>query len=189
VFAWLPDRIEQAKIISQEFEQDWKFILNPPATEAAIQACEVALGVPLPPSYRDFLLRWNGASLFRWERYQKNGFCFVTREIGIQGTDELLEFNQENRLDFTDEEWDSLILFCYIPGTGGDFCGFDPHQTTNWEYAVLDCCHEVAPLEWRQARIASSFAEWLEKIFDQVDQRKDPEFWLGDTELGSEDLL
>jgi hypothetical protein len=134
-------------------------------------------------------MRWNGASLFRWERYQKNGFCFVTREIGIQGTDELLEFNQENRLDFTDEEWDSLILFCYIPGTGGDFCGFDPHQTTNWEYAVLDCCHEVAPLEWRQVRIASSFAEWLEKIFDQVDQRKDPEFWLGDTELGSEDLL
>jgi len=43
--------------------------------------------------------------------------------------------------------------------------------------------------EWRQVRIASSFAEWLEKIFDQVDQRKDPEFWLGDTELGSEDLL
>jgi cell wall assembly regulator SMI1 len=55
VFEWLPDRIEQAKIISQEFEQDWKFIFNPPATEAAIQACEVALGVPLPPSYRDFL--------------------------------------------------------------------------------------------------------------------------------------
>jgi cell wall assembly regulator SMI1 len=57
VFEWLRERIEQAKIISQEFEQDWKFVLNLPATEAAIQACEGALGVPLPPSYREFLLK------------------------------------------------------------------------------------------------------------------------------------
>ncbi|MUL38320.1 SMI1/KNR4 family protein [Gloeocapsopsis dulcis] len=57
MFDWLPARIEQAKIILHEFPHDWKFVLNPAATEAAIQACEMALEVLLPPSHHKFLLK------------------------------------------------------------------------------------------------------------------------------------
>jgi hypothetical protein len=102
--------------------------------------------------------------------------------FSILGTHELLNFTQENKLDFTDEEWDSIILFCSYIG-GGDSCGFDPQQTTNSEYTVIDCFHELAPAQWRQTRIASSFAEWLKKIFDQIDQRKHPAYWLGSKDL------
>ncbi|WP_277128211.1 SMI1/KNR4 family protein [Chlorogloeopsis fritschii] len=64
MFEWLPERIEQAQQVFQEFSLDWTFILNPPATETEIRACEEALGVTLPPSYREFLLRHNGANFF-----------------------------------------------------------------------------------------------------------------------------
>lgn len=81
------------------------------------------------------------------------------------------------RDDLTDEEWDSLILFAY--GDYGDYCGLDPQQLMNSEYAVLDCDHDSPPVEWRQARIASSFAEWLERLFDQVvNHKKVPECWV-----------
>lgn len=178
MFEWLPERIEQAKIISDEFEQGWKFLLNPPATEAEIRACEMGLGVPLLPSYREFLLRWNGAHLFYTNEsllpdgdiWRHGGPMF-----SIQGAHELIAFNQENRLDFTDKEWNSLILFCSYVG-GGDSCGLDPQQTTNLEYTVIDCFHELEPAEWQQARIATFFAEWLERLFDCVDERKHPAY-------------
>jgi len=178
MFEWLPERIEQAKIISDEFEQGWNFRLNPPATKADIDSCEAALGIPLPPSYREFLLRWNGAYLFRIDDSQSSDDPWDGSSlIHIQGTQYLLEFNQEVKDDLTAEEWDSLILFAY--GCYGDYCGLDPQQTTNWEYAVLDCDHDSHPVEWRQAKIASSFAEWLEKIFDQViNKKKLPEYWI-----------
>lgn len=181
MFEWIPERIEQANRVLQEFLLDWAFILNPPATEAEIRACELALGVPLPPSYRKFLLRWNGAYLFRDnEDDLPNGSWWDNSRIFIQGTNNLVEFSQENKQGrFTDEEWDSLIAFCYLGSIGtGDFCGLDPQQTTNSEYAVLDCFNEQDPARWRQARIASSFAEWLERVFDQVVlQKKCPEYW------------
>ncbi|MUL38317.1 SMI1/KNR4 family protein [Gloeocapsopsis dulcis] len=179
MFEWLPERIEQAKIISQEFSLDWRFILNLPATEAEIRTCETDLGVLLPLSYREFLLRWNGASLFREESQLSGG---VLSEIGIKGTHELLNFNREEKVNFTNEEWDSLILFCYL-GMSADYCGFDPSQEKNAEYAVLDCFHELEPAQWRQSKIASSFIEWLEQIFEQVAQKKHPFFWLGSKDL------
>ncbi|WNN91185.1 SMI1/KNR4 family protein [Gloeocapsopsis dulcis] len=161
MFEWLPEQIEQAKIISKEFEQGWKFRLNPPATKADIDSCEAALGIPLPPSYREFLLQWNGAHLFYTHKSllpDGNVWYHEGRMFSIQSTHELFDFNQEERGDLSDEEWDSLILFCNYNG-GGDSCGLNPAQTTNSEYAVLDCDHDSHPVEWRQAKIASSFAE------------------------------
>lgn len=178
MFEWLPERIEQAYKVFEEFSLDWTFILNPPATEAEIQACEVALGVALPPSYREFLLRWNGAYLFRYAQDEPPMYGWWDDSgIVIQGTTTLLEFTQDNQEVY--EEWDSLIAFCYLGGIGtGDFCVLDPQQITDTEYAVLDCFHEVSPTEWRQVQIASSFAEWLARIFDEVvDDKKQPEYW------------
>ncbi|RUR83517.1 tetratricopeptide repeat protein [Chlorogloeopsis fritschii PCC 9212] len=180
MFEWLPERIEQAQQVFQEFSLDWTFILNPPATETEIRACEEALGVTLPPSYREFLLRHNGANFFctdLGETYDRS--IWDDSGLIIYGTDNLVDFNQEKQEIYTDEEWDSLIAFCYLERIGtGDFCGLDPQQKTNLEYAVLDCFHELAPADWRQARIASSFADWLARIFDQVIlHKKYPEYW------------
>jgi tetratricopeptide (TPR) repeat protein len=180
MFEWLPERIEQAQQVFQEFSLDWAFILNPPATETEIRACEEALGVTLPCSYREFLLRYNGANLFCTDSGETcDRSIWDDSGLIIYGTDNLVEFNQETKEIYTDEEWDSLIAFCYLERIGtGDFCGLDPRQTTNSEYAVLDCFHELAPADWRQARIASSFADWLARIFDQVVlHKKYPEYW------------
>jgi len=180
MFEWLPERIEQAKKVFQEFSLDWTFILNPPATEAEVQACEVAIGVALPPSYRKFLLRCNGAYLFRIEQDEPPIYSWWDDSgIVIQGTHTLLEFTQANREGFTDEEWNSLIPFCYLGSIlTGDFCALDPQQLTESEYAILDCDYELDPARWRQAKIASSFAEWLARTFDKVvDHKKQPEYW------------
>jgi len=124
------------------------------------------------------LLRWNGAYLFRVKQDEPpDGSYWDDSGIVIQGTNTLLEFTQDNQEVY--EEWNSLIAFCYLGGIGtGDFCALDPQQITDTEYAVLECFHEVSPTEWRQAQIASSFAEWLARIFDEVvDAKKRPEYW------------
>jgi tetratricopeptide (TPR) repeat protein len=174
MFEWLPERIEQAYQIFQEFSLDWTFILNPPPTADEIQACEVALGVPLPPSYREFLLRYNGAYLFCTDLGEtSDGSVWDNLGLIIQGTDNLVKFNQHKKEEiYLNEEWNSLIAFCDLGRIGtGDFCGLDPQQTINSDYRVLDCFHELAPA-------ASSFAEWLVRIFDQVVvHKKYPEYW------------
>lgn len=188
MFEWLPEQIERAKIISDEFEQGWEFLLNPPATEADIRSCEAVLGIPLPPSYKEFLLRWNGAYLFRIDESQSsNDLWDGSSLIHIQGTQYLLEFNQQVRGDLSDEEWNLLILFAYR--YSGDYYGLDPYQTKNSEYAVLNCEHDSHSLKWWQSKIASSFTEWLERLFDQVANRRQlPEYWL-DLELPSTSSL
>ncbi len=126
------------------------------------------------------MLQWNGASLFCYGESQIPEKEWDKPRLIIHGTDNLVEFNQhiQEKIFTTQEQQGSLILFCKLPGTG-DSCGLDPRQTTNSEYVVLDCFHELLPVEWRQTQIASSFAEWLERIFDQVVvQRKYPEYWL-----------
>lgn len=181
MFEWLPARIEQARRVFQEYSLDWTFNLNSPATEEEIRVCEAALGVPLPPSYRNFLLQYNGGRLFCFDQEEMlDDSAWDSPRLIIQGTDNLIEFNQQQKEMFTDQEWNSLIAFCDLECMGsGDFCGFDPQQALNSEYAVLDCMHELTPLEWQQTRIATSFAEWLERIFSQVvDHRKQPEYWL-----------
>jgi len=98
MFEWLPERIEQAHRVFQELSLDWIFILNPPATADEIQACEVALGVTLPPSYREFLLQYNGAYLFCTDLGEtSDGSVWDNLGLIIQGTDNLVQFNQDKK--------------------------------------------------------------------------------------------
>src|SRR5581483_4807788 len=66
MFEGLPDVIRAAEASPFAQEKDWRFTLNPPATEEQIRQAEARVGVPFPPDLRAFLLRWNGASLFRY---------------------------------------------------------------------------------------------------------------------------
>lgn len=181
MYEWLPRRLEQAMKVFQEFSLDWTFVFNEPASESLIQACELDMGLVLPGSYREFLLQFNGAHLFCTEseiRSHSHSW-WVDSGLMIQGTDTLVLFNQDRRANWTSQEWESFIPFCYLGYIGtGDFCALDPQQLDDSEYAVLDCDHELVPSEWRKAKIASSFEEWLKKLFNQVIEQKNfPEYW------------
>lgn len=181
MYEWLPHRLEQAMKVFQKFSLDWTFVLNEPASESLIQACELELGLVLPSSYREFLLQFNGAHLFCIEDEIRSDFypLWVGSGLMIQGADTLVLFKQDIQAGSASQEGNLLIPFCYLGHIGtGDFCAFDPQQLDNSEYAVLDCDHELLPEEWRKAKIASSFEEWLKKLFNQViDQNNIPEYW------------
>lgn len=192
MYEWLPRRLEQAMKVFQEFSLDWTFVLNEPASEAMIQACELELGLVLPPRYREFLLQFNGAHLFCTEGEIRSNThpWWVGSGLMIQGTDTLVLFKQAMQVGSASQEWESFIPFCYLGYIGtGDFCALDPQQLDDSEYAVLDCDHELVPSEWQKAKIASSFEEWLKKLFNQViDQNNFPEYWF-DVEPSSSGLL
>jgi hypothetical protein len=107
MYEWLPPRIEQAKRVLHQFSLNWEFILNPPASEAEITACEAVLGIQLPRSYRNFLLQWNGAYLFRDARGElPNGpllssSCDIDTAIFLQGARTIVELNEQGGFENT----------------------------------------------------------------------------------------
>ena len=57
----------------------------------------------------------------------------------------------------------------------------DEDKLIKGENPVLDCDHELPPCEWKKARIAGSFEEWLRKMFDRViEHNSQPEYWFED---------
>jgi hypothetical protein len=64
--------------------RDIGLIPNPGASEEAIQAAEKRLGLPLPPSYRDFLSHHDG-----WPRFFDGATLLGTAAIGTQRYDDL----------------------------------------------------------------------------------------------------
>lgn len=188
MFEWMDDRIADVQGTAAAREQGWRFLLNPPATGDEVRRCEEALGLPLPPSYRAFLSRWNGASLFRRESPWPNDPNPVSSEFGIKGTHDLPSFHGKFKAtvlpDILPEEWGNLIVFCAVPSGSGDHCALDPDQrTAEGEYAVVDCFHELRPRCWRRAVIAPSFEAWLRRAFDAALQKADPYYWLNLPEL------
>jgi hypothetical protein len=173
MYEWLTHRVEQAKEVLQDFSMDWGFILNSPASEAEISTCESELGVRLPSHYREFLLEFNGVELFYPE--QRNPYAPETL-ISIKGTQTILDLNKG--ITAYEDTKGMLLLFCYI-GLGGDYCGFDLRNMDKGEVPILECASGGSLiLHWMNSKIADSFSEWLEKIFDRViEDRKDPLYW------------
>jgi hypothetical protein len=173
MYGWLAHRVSQAKEALQDFSMDWGFILNSPASEAEISTCESELGVRLPSSYCEFLLEFNGVELFYPE--QRNPYAPETL-ISIKGTQTILDLNKV--ITAYEDTKGMLLLFCYI-GLGGDYCGFDLRNVDKGEVPILECASGGSLiLHWMNSKIADSFSEWLEKIFDRViEDRKDPLYW------------
>jgi hypothetical protein len=179
MYNWVLPRIEQTKRVLHQFSLDWQFILNPPASEAEISSCEAVLGMQLPPSYRKFLLQWNGAYLFRNARGELPDGPFITSScdidtaIFLHGTQTIVELNEQGNCD---EMRNSLLRFASV-GIESDFCGFDIRQIEG-EPVVLDCGACFSLEKCLATKISNSFVEWLEKIFDQVIvEKKEPIFW------------
>lgn len=187
MFDWLPDHIAEVGATAMAREQGWRFVMNTPAAEEAVRRCEEALGLALPPSYRAFLRRWDGASLFRQETPLRGGAIDVSAEIGIQGTRDLPAFQNNLRTlwDANDPGgWGSLVVFCRISGSGADRCALNPERSTlDGEFAVVDCHQATRPRCWRRAVNAPSFEAWLERAFDAALQGESPYFWMNTSEL------
>lgn len=179
MFEWLPDNIAAVQAMPAAQEQEWTFLLNRPASEDDLRRCEAALGVSLPPSYRAFLLRWDGASLFRRDSLLPDGRVLVTAEVGIQGSHDLPGFHRMVSNYWRAEDWGRLLLFCNIPGPGACYCALNAERSTpEGEYAVVDCDSDYGPRCWRRAVVAASLEDWLRRAFDAALQGGDPYYWL-----------
>lgn len=182
MFEWFPDGIASVQASAAGSEAGWKFTLNPPATEGDLHKCEADLRIAMPPSYRAFLLRWNGASLFRQEVQMRDGTFEMTAEFGIAGTGRLTSLNNGLRAALSPYtptvDWGGLVVYCDLPGGGAFYCGLNPERSTaEGEYAVVDCHEDFGPRCWRRAVIAPSFEMWLQRAFDSALRNGDPYYW------------
>ncbi|MBW4650159.1 MAG: SMI1/KNR4 family protein [Kastovskya adunca ATA6-11-RM4] len=160
------------------------------ATQEEVDQCEQELSVSLPPSYRKFLLKYNGAHLFcshTGNRSTPNSW-WADSGIIIFGTKSLLEYRQlVYKLLLLDTEeyptYPSSLPIAYLGRIGtGDFCALDMDELIAGENPVLDCDHEYPPSEWKNAMIAVSLEDWLQKMFARVVEHKSPpEYWFEDT--------
>lgn len=187
MFEWMHDRIAEVQATPVARKEGWNFVLPPPAGEHEVAQCERELGTSLPPSYRSFLLSYDGASLFRREHRLADGRAMVVAEIGIQGTRDLPAFQSYLRTFWEADDpggWGSLVVFCRIPGSGADYCALNPERSTpDGEYAVVDCHQDMWPRCWRRAVIAPSFDAWLRRAFDAALRGESPYYWLNLPEL------
>lgn len=129
----------------------------------------------------------NGANIvccdqLRFEITQTTPSWFADSGILIQSTSTIVPFNQEqDKVYVEDDSEKKYIAFCYLGYVGtGDFCSFDITSYVDSEYKVLDCQHDFSFEDWQAEHIiATSFEEWLIKIFDEVIQNnRRPEYWI-----------
>jgi hypothetical protein len=145
--------------------EEVRFEVSQRASQGQIERAEKALGKALPQSYREFLLRWNGAVLYRTE---------YVSGCTIFGTDEVVERNRIWReYELLPRELDSNALI-FVDWGDGDYIAFDTaRQDTEGEYTVLDGDHNISPSEWNT--ICDTFEEWLARLIKADGER----FWLG----------
>lgn len=182
MYEWLLPRIKQAKQVLKEYSVDWEFILNPPATEAEIIACEAELGTRIPYGYREFLLQWNGAYLFRLadgrlpEGPVLDYYYDEDTDFFLHGTRTIVEWH--NTMLFDEEAQGSILIFANICKELCD-CGFDVRPTSEVQDAVLECQAIYSLLEgFPDTKISNSFEEWLEKILNRIIlEHKHPIYW------------
>lgn len=126
------------------------------ATAQQIRDAEAGLGFALPPSFRSFLSRWNGAVLYKG-KYRPGCKIF--------GTDEIVNRNliwREQELLPGEREWN---IFLFADWGDGDYFAFDTGQPDAiGEYPVLDGDHNFSPRNWQV--ICSSFEEWLIRFIE-----------------------
>jgi SMI1 / KNR4 family (SUKH-1) len=181
------EKLKDSQKILKDRSIELGFRFNPPARQDEIKQCEKDLGFTLPMSYKEFLRFSNGANIFcsdqpRFETAQPTSSCYADSGILIQSTSSIIEFNREHdKIYLEDDGEKKYIAFCCLGYIGtGDFCSFDVTDYVDSEYKVLDCYHDCSFEDWQAEHIiASSFEDWLIKLFDEVIQKNGrPEYWI-----------
>lgn len=194
MYEWVASSVELSKNVFQEFSLDWDFNLSEPASIKEVNDCEQMLGLSFPSSYRDFLLKYNGAHFFcsHTGNLSNTYSWWADSGIVIFGTKVLveywLEYERNCRENFADTEeypqaYPLPLPIAYLGRVGtGDFCALNRDELIESEYPVIDCDHELPPCDWKKTIISNSFEEWLRKMFKRVIEHKSlPEYWFEDT--------
>jgi hypothetical protein len=124
---------------------------RPGVTEAALDAAESSLGMPIPDNYRAFLKWFEGGFISLCGTRDDPGWDETSarwNSNSLFGADQLVaEFADQQLIWQADLGWAGpwpYLPFCYT--TGQEFLVFGPpEQSTR---PVLDAFHEVGPLEW-----------------------------------------
>lgn len=187
MYEWMPEAIEQSQKVFQALSLDWGFRMNEAATEEEIRQCETDLALVLPPSYREFLLKHNGAHLFcsKARTQPSSSFWWADSGVVLFGTKALVQYRPLIRDyflyddDSSIEDYPSFLPIAYLGHIGtGDFCALNRNKLVDREHPVLDCDHELVPSSWKKAPIANSVEKWLQKMFDYfIENRSRPEYW------------
>ena len=149
------------KLDSEGNNIEVEFTLNPPARIDDISSVERDLMIKLPHTYKEFLLKYNGARIFDYEGL--DGFI-------ILGTEDIVKANKYVASTF-DEDWiDTIIIFAKYIGEG-NYLGFGNFSGEN-EYYVIDCFQEELPENW--GKIAENFDEFLRMIVESQGRK----YWL-----------
>lgn len=187
MYEWLSKAIEQSEFICREFSVNLGFKLHQPTTKEKIQQCEQLLGLSLPRSYREFLLKYNGAHFFCSDAaaYAETEIWWSNSGVVVFGIEALLSHRQH--LQWLYELSDSLetpfpVPIAYLGRIcTGDFCALKMDELTNFENPVMYCQQDCDPSDWKEGIVASSFEDWLQKMFNNViKRRRFPEYWLKD---------
>lgn len=149
------DRLDEllARLSELAAREPHRVVFGPPATEQEIAAAEAEMGVPLPPSYRRFLQRFNG------------GFISLVGDITQHPHDEASAAWNSNTLfrvsrlvteykeqkSFEESVSERRRRWPYVP-----FCQTDMQEklvfgrmkSPDAEPRVLDAFHESPPREW-----------------------------------------
>jgi hypothetical protein len=140
-----------------------------PATPADIATEEATIGVPLPESYRQFLLTFNGgfiniSGLQRseedWDRGTarwNSNYIFGTKLLAK----EYAQLEKLARDVFAVEGTWEFVPFCQT--SGQEILVFGPRQA-NQDTPVLDAFHEMPPDDW--SVLYPSFAHFLKAYID-----------------------
>jgi hypothetical protein len=163
----LSERLRDAEKVVDSYGYIFVHDFARPAGAVALDHCEQELGVALPPSLRAFLALHDGGYL---------GVDYVlgkmTCSLGIT------MFSCAAILQRTTEE--SLLPFVAIADQGnGELCLLDSSRETDGEYAVVEGSGEYTHEEWREAIIAESFGQWLDKVLSSiVEEHRTLHYWI-----------
>lgn len=147
--------------------------MAPPATKEQLKECEGALGTALPPSYRDFLQRWNGGRL--WVVYE-NGQR-VYEALRLFSTKDLIEENLWLRSSKTRDLSTAALL--WFGETWGWYHLFDLASNPD-DPPVVGGDEHAKPKVWLAKTEAVSFIAFLGRMLDL----DGGEFWIPNNRAG-----
>lgn len=155
------DNLRLEKLDSEGNKIEFTFNVNEGATKKEIEIVERELGVKLPNSYQEFLLKYNGAKLFDFDGL--DGFW-------ILGTKDIIKANNFAKATF-EEDWKSdIIIFTkYIGET--NYLAFKISNHLK-EYQIVDCYFQELPEEWKL--IEENFNDFLNLLIEQSGSK----YWL-----------
>jgi hypothetical protein len=155
------DMIDQGGKIFPAFVRELKKYIpgvhnmKPAASEELVRFAETKLGIKFPKSYRNFLMLWNGAALFKGDvmifGVHKNRRYLDNEELPVE---DLIESNRPTK------RWPGMPKsYILIARTGyGDQLCLDMESASAQDAKIVQWAHETGDTE----KIHKNLAAWLD---------------------------